>query len=181
MSLDRLYNIAVSYSQRYLVSEAKLIEYLSRKIHLATTNDAERGKLLSQVPSIASKLARLGLVNDKQAASAKLRSTLRSGYAPRLASSLAALKAKVDIDVSNEMLPETLKESFPDLEGGWEEESNKGEFFARTALSRSRRGPFRISDRNKKTDQRDIAWLRRRGYRYEDICKAMDLEPDDLF
>ena len=171
--------MAVTYSQRYLVSEAKLVEYLSRKIHLETTNDAERGKLLSQVPSIASKLARLGLVSDKQAASAKLRSTLRSGYAPRLASSLAALKAKVDIDVSNEMLPATLKESFPDLEEGWEER-NKGEFLARTALSRSRRGPFRISNRDKKTDQRDIVWLRRRGHRYEDICKAMDFEPDEL-
>lgn len=162
------------------MSEVKLAEYLSRKIHLETTNDAERDKLLSQLPSLVSKLARLGLVNDKQAASAKLRSNLRSGYAPRLASSLASLKAKVDIDVLNEMLPETLKESFPDLEGGWED-NNKREILARTALSRSRRGPFRISNRNKKTDQRDIAWLRRRGYRYEDICKAMDLEPDDLF
>ncbi|MEC7721417.1 MAG: hypothetical protein VX676_01390, partial [Pseudomonadota bacterium] len=64
--------MAVTYSQRYLVSEAKLVEYLSRKIHLETTNDEERGKLLSQVPSIALRLARLGLVSDKQAASAKL-------------------------------------------------------------------------------------------------------------
>ena len=67
-----------------------------------------------------------------------------------------------------------------DLEGSWEG-SKKDEFLARAALSRARRGPFRGAKRTQKTDQRDMAWLQRRGYRYEEICRAMKLEPDDFF
>ena len=162
------------------MSEEKLAEYLTRKVHLGTANDVERAELLNKVPSLVSQMTRLGFVNDKEAASAKLRSILRSGYAPSVASSLAAVKAKVDINVLNDMLAETLSESFPDLQDSWEG-SKKEEFLARAALSRSRRGPFRGANRTQKTDQRDIAWLQRRGYRYEEIFRAMKLEPDDFF
>ena len=172
--------MAINYCQHYLVSQEKLAEYLSRKVHLGTANDVERGELLDKVPSLVSQMTRLGFVNDKEAASAKLRSTLRSGYAPSVASGLAAVKAKVDINVLNGMLAETLTESFPDLEGSWER-SKKDEFLARAALGRSRRGPFRGAKRTQKTDQRDMAWLQRRGYRYEEICRAMKLDPDDFF
>ena len=47
---------------------------------------------------------------------------------------------------------------------------------ALSALKRAGRGPFRKGQIDQKTERRDIAWLQRRGYHFDDILKAMQLE-----
>jgi len=181
MTVERLNNIALYYCQRYLVSERKLSDHLKNRVYRDTEDGEDRRKILEEIPVIAARMARAGLVNDREAASARLRSNLRSGYAPGAAAGLAAMAARVERETVEDVLPEAMTDTFPDITEEPGEDAPDGAALALAALERGRRGPFRGDKRTEKTDQRDVAWLQRRGYRFDDIRKAMNVDGEEYF
>ena len=95
MTEKRLQNIALYYSQRYVVSKAKLADYLKKRIYREVNDDVSRRDIIDFIPSVVSKLANSGYVNDEEAASAKLRSALRSGYSAEKAVFMASRASMV--------------------------------------------------------------------------------------
>ena len=80
MTEKRLQNIAIYYCQRYVVSKSKLEDYLKQRVYREVKDSEARQELFDLIPDLSKKMADFGYVNDKEAASAKLRSALRSGY-----------------------------------------------------------------------------------------------------
>ncbi len=180
MTPDRLRNIATYYCRRYLTSEAKLRNYLETRLYREMEGRDEREAMAQHIPEIAANLVRIGLVNDAEVASAKLRSALRAGYAKSAAVNNAARAARVDRKAVEAELPRALEDIVPEIV---EEASDAGEeavMLAGLALRRARRGPFRtVGGDDEALQRRDTNWLRRRGFRYDDIQKAMRLDGDE--
>ena len=180
MTTTRLNNLALNYCNRYVVSAKKLSEYLLRRIHLEE-KDTEKQEILTEaVHKITNKMIQIGMVNDYEAASSKLRFNLRSGYAPATAASFAANRARVDIDLVENILPEVLQEMFPNPDDDGVNEDIEHVLLARIALKRRRRGPSRPGGRSMKSDKQDIGWLQRRGYTFAVIRKALRLDDDSI-
>ena len=181
MSEKRLRNIAVYYCQRYLVSGGKLSDHLNRRLYREVADSEERAGFAACIPKIVAELTDLGLVNDREAASARLRSALRSGYASGAAVTVAARGAVVDREVVENELEVALAEALPELEAGADEpddaETIKEQ--AALALKRARRGPYRSRPQDDKTRRRDAGWLQRRGFRMDAIRHALDIDPLD--
>ena len=180
MTERRLRNIAVYYCQRYLVSEAKLRDYLSTRLYREMQDAEERVAMAEHIPEIAARLAEAGLVNDREAASSKLRSALRAGYATGAAINNAARSSHVDKQTVEAQLASALTEALPEMEDEDRDPAEDGAKMARLALKRARRGPFRGNQGDEKTNTRDINWLLRRGFRFDDIRKAMNVDLDDI-
>ncbi len=180
MTPDRLRNIATYYCQRYVTSEAKLRNYLKTRLYREMEGRDEREAMAQHIPEITAGLVRTGLVNDAEAATARLRAALRAGYAKSAAVNTAARTARVDRKAVEAALPRALEDTVPEI---MEEASDEGEeavMLAGMALRRARRGPFRTGRGDDEAMQRrDVNWLRRRGFRYDDIRKAMDIDGDD--
>lgn len=183
MTPERLRNIAVYYCQRYLVSEAKLRDYLGTRLYREMRDADERAAMAEHIPDIAARLASAGLVNDREAASSKLRSALRVGYATGAAVNNAARSSHVDRQTVEDQLSTALTEALPELDDGTPfedrdplEDSAK---LASLALKRARRGPYRTGGGDEKTEKRDINWLLRRGFRFDDIRAAMKVDIDE--
>lgn len=176
MTETRLRNIAVYYCQRYLVSEEKLRNYLETRIYREMIDADERAAMSEHIPDIARRMAEAGLVNDQEAASSKLRAALRSGYAPRAAVNNATRSAQVDRETVEAQLATALTEALPELEA----EEDDPAAMAALALKRARRGPWRSGDPDEKLKQRDANWLLRRGFRFDDVRKAMNIDPEEF-
>ena len=179
MTPERLRNIAVYYCQRYLVSEAKLRDYLSTRLYREIQDAEERAAMAEHIPEIAARLAEAGLVNDREAASSKLRSALRAGYATGAAINNAARSSHVDKQTVEAQLATALTEALPEMEDEDLDPVEEGTMMAGLALKRARRGPYRTNGGDEKTEKRDVNWLLRRGFRFDDIRKAMNVEIDD--
>ena len=177
MSEKRLRNIAVYYCQRYLVSGGKLTEHLNRRLYREVTDAEERAGFAALIPKIVANLSDLGLVNDREAASARLRTALRSGYATGAAVTVAARGARVDPSVVSAELEIALTEALPELEVDDHESTEAALEQAALALKRARRGPYRTGTQDEKTRRRDARWLQRRGFRMEAILHALDIDP----
>lgn len=181
MSEKRLRNIAVYYCQRYLVSGGKLSGHLNKRLYRDVADSEERERFAALIPGIVSELTELGLVNDKEAASARLRSALRSGYASGAAVRVAARGAVVDRQVVEKELEVALTEALPELDVDPEEieaaETTMEQ--AALALRRARRGPYRSKPQDEKSRRRDAGWLQRRGFRLDAIRRALDIDPLD--
>lgn len=180
MTINRLENIALNYCQRYLVSRKKLETYLETRIFREVVDEEARQNFLVHIPNIAARMSDLGFSNDLEAASAKLRSNLRSGYSPSAAVRRSAMAAKVKSETVEELLPTAIMEIVQTDENYSLDSVHEEYNLARIALERWRRGPFRGAGRSDKTDRRDIAWLLRRGFGYEQICRAMDVDPENV-
>lgn len=179
MTPERLRNIAVHYCQRYLVSEAKLRDYLGTRLYREMPDAEERAAMATHIAEIATAMARAGLVNDREAASSKLRSALRAGYATRAAVDNAARSAQVDRDTVAAELDTALGEALPEIRDAGDDPADSAAAMAGLALKRARRGPYRTGTQDEKTRQRDVNWLLRRGFRFDDIRKAMDIYVDE--
>ena len=177
MSEKRLRNIAVYYCQRYLVSGGKLTEHLNRRLYRDVADAEERAGFAELIPKIVANLSDLGLVNDREAASARLRTALRSGYATGAAVTVAARGARVDPSVVSAELEIALTEALPELEVEDHESAEAALKQAALALKRARRGPYRTRTQDEKTRRRDAGWLQRRGFRMEAILHALDIDP----
>lgn len=181
MSEKRLRNIAIYYCQRYLVSGGKLAAHLNRRLYREVADAEEREGFAAFIPGIVEELAEKGLVNDKEAASARLRSALRSGYASGAAVTVAARGAVVDRAVVEQELEIALTEALPELEVDPDEieatETTMEQ--AALALKRARRGPYRSRPQDEKSRRRDAGWLQRRGFRLDAIKHALDIDPLD--
>lgn len=175
MTSKRLNKLALNYCKKYIVSSKRLSEYLLKRVYLEE-KDSDKKKILSEeIHKITNRMIEFGLVNDYEAASAKLRCNLKSGYAPAMAVSFAAKRACVDLELVEDILPEAIRDSFQKPCNDCIEEDIDDVLLARLALKRRRRGPFRVSGRSVNTDKRDIGWLQRRGYTFDIIRKAMEL------
>ena len=177
MSEKRLRNIAVWYCERYLVSSSKLTDHLNKRLYRDVRDEEERMQFTEMIPGIVSNLAELGYVNDREAASARLRMALRSGYATNAAINVAARGAMVDRETVETELESALAQALPELGHvdmeSWESSTDQ----AVLALKRARRGPFRSSGQDDKSRRRDVGWLQRRGFRMDAIKSALDIDP----
>jgi SOS response regulatory protein OraA/RecX len=182
MTAERLRNIALYYCQRYVVSGGKLTDYLNRRLWREMPDDEDGRRTIAEtIPALVADFQRLGLVNDNEAASAKLRGALRSGYAKNAAVGLAARGAMVEQDTVTEGLDRAMADTVPDIAEAGLEGSEEDAALADSALRRARRGPYRTGKRDEKTDKRDTDWLRRRGFLFDAVRKAMRLDGDDYF
>ncbi|MEX2453490.1 MAG: RecX family transcriptional regulator [Rhodospirillaceae bacterium] len=177
MTETRLRNIAVWYCQRYLVSAGKLADHLDRRLRREMPAGEERDALAAAIPEIVADLARMSLVNDREAASARLRSALRSGYATDAAIGRAARAAMVDREVAAGELDVALGEALPELDPAEIDTAESAAGQAALALRRARRGPWRTAPQDERTRRRDAGWLQRRGFRLDAIRAALDIDP----
>lgn len=177
MSEKRLRNIAVYYCQRYLVSGGKLTDHLNKRLYREVPDSEERAAFADMIPKIVAELSATGLVNDKEAASARLRNALRSGYASGTAVTVAARGAVVDRDLVENELEIALTEALPELDGVDQEAPEAAMEQAALALKRARRGPYRSRPQDEKSRRRDAGWLQRRGFRMDAIRHALDIDP----
>ena len=179
MTETRLRNIATWYCQRYLVSSAKLTDHLEKRLRREVADAEARSALAEKIPEIVGKLAELGLVNDREAASARLRSALRSGYAPRAAVNVAARGAMVGREVVDAELGTAIGEALPELRRDEDEEAASPSEQAALALKRARRGPWRSRPQDDKSKRRDAGWLQRRGFPLDAVRQALEIDPED--
>ena len=177
MSEKRLRNIAVWYCERYLVSGAKLTDHLNKRLYRDVRDEEERAAFAETIPAIVSDLSELGLVNDREAASARLRTALRTGYATGAAVTVAARGAMVDRDTVESELEQALTQALPELDEADMESSEGATEQAVLALKRARRGPFRSSPQDDKSRRRDAGWLQRRGFRLDAVRAALEIDP----
>lgn len=177
MSEKRLRNIAVYYCQRYLVSGGKLTAHLNKRLYREVADSEERTAFADMIPKIVADLSDTGLVNDKEAASARLRTALRSGYAPGTAVTVASRGAMVDRDLVESELEIALTEALPELDGVDQEAPEAAMEQAALALKRARRGPYRTRPQDEKSRRRDAGWLQRRGFRMNAVRHALDIDP----
>jgi len=176
MTAKRLQNIALYYCQRYVVSENKLSDYLTQRIYREVKDGEERQEMFDLIPPLVEKMADSGYVNDKEAASAKLRSALRSGYSVNRAIYLASRSSMVDGEKVGQQLESALEDALPDIATDDPEAPESATAMALSALQRAKRGPFRTGRMDETTERRDISWLQRRGYSFDEIKKAMGLD-----
>ncbi len=176
MTAKRLQNIALYYCQRYVVSENKLADYLTQRIYREVKDSDDRQEMFDMIPPVVEKMAAAGYVNDKEAASAKLRSALRSGYSTNRAVYLASRSSMVDGEKVGQQLGAALEDALPDIATDGFDVSESGAAMALSALQRAKRGPFRTGRMDETTERRDISWLQRRGYSFDDIKNAMGLD-----
>jgi regulatory protein len=176
MTAGRLQNIALYYCQRYVVSENKLSDYLTQRIYREVKDSEGRQEMFDLILHLVKKMAVSGYVNDKEAASAKLRSALRSGYATNRAVYLASRSSMVDGEKVGQQLGAALEDALPDIATDDFDAAESAAAMALSALQRAKRGPFRTGRMDETTERRDISWLQRRGYSFDDIKKAMRLD-----
>jgi len=177
MSEKRLRNIAVWYCERYLVSSQKLADHLRKRLYRDVRDAEERVDFEEMIPKIVADFTELGLVNDREAASARLRTALRSGYASKAAVTVASRGAMVDRETVQAELDVALIEALPELEEPDIDDRSGEKAQAVLALKRARRGPFRSQGQDEKTRRRDASWLQRRGFRMEAVRDALDIDP----
>ena len=176
MTEKRLQNIAIYYCQRYVVSKSKLEDYLKQRVYREVKDSEARQELFDLIPDLSKKMADFGYVNDKEAASAKLRSALRSGYSATRAVYKASQASMVKSDEVKGELQSAVQDALPEIGVDDIEAPEIGLDMALAALERSKRGGFRTGREDETTARRDIAWLERRGYSFEVIKKAMGLD-----
>jgi SOS response regulatory protein OraA/RecX len=179
MTAKRLRNIAIYYCQRYVTSTAKLKDHLGNRLFREVETPEEREALACHIPEIVADMVGMGLVDDGEAAAAKLRGALRAGYAKSTAVGIAARKLMMERNIVTQELPAAFEDAVPDIDGEELDEGEEAAALARLALRRARRGPFRPRGANETTRRRDIAWLQRRGYRYDAIRQVIDVDEDD--
>ncbi|MEC7488528.1 MAG: RecX family transcriptional regulator [Pseudomonadota bacterium] len=164
MSEKRLRNIAIWYSDRYLVSSAKLTNHLDRRLLRDVKDSEERAGYTKLIPEIVAELVALGFVNDREAASARLRAVLRSGYASEAAVRMTSRETMVDPTIVAAELKGALTQTLPQLVNNDTTSDDRAKEQAVLALKRSRRGPFRSQPQDIKSHRRDAGWLQRRGF-----------------
>lgn len=177
MTETRLRNIALWYCQRYLVSSSRLADHLRNRIRREVPDTAERERFSAHALEIVADFERLGLVNDREAASARLRTALRSGYATSAAVTVAARGARVDRETVENELANALTQALPEIAAEDRETGEMAVEQASLALKRARRGPWRTAGQDEKTRRRDAGWLQRRGFRLDAIRTALDIDP----
>lgn len=176
MTPTRLQNIALYYCQRFVVSEAKLADYLKKRIYREVQGSAQRHEIFDLIPALVEQLAKTGYVNDKEAASSKLRAALRSGYAAKQAVYVASRSSMVKGERVKQELEAAIEDTLPGISVEDIAATESAAVMALTALKRFKRGPFRIGRVDEITKRRDISWLQRRGYSFGDIKKVMGLD-----
>ena len=177
MSEKRLRNIAIWYCERYLVSSGKLSRYLNKRLNRDVDDHQQRAHFSDLIPGIVSDLVNLGYANDREAASARLRTALRSGYANETAISIAASSTMVEREMVETELDDALITALPELEDIDLDELESVIKQAIVALKRARRGPFRLSGQDNKSRRQDAGWLQRRGFRMDTIKTALNIAP----
>jgi len=176
MSEKRLRNIAQWYCQRYVVSTEKLKDHLEKRLTREVSDPEELAQFQKSVSGIVSEFTTSGLVSDREAASARLRAALRSGYASNAAVYTASRAAMVDLSIVEGELQSALQETMPGLHenDGDDRENMKNQ--AIFALKRANRGPYRTRPDSDQFARRDAGWLQRRGFSLDVIQSVLETE-----
>lgn len=152
--------LALHYVGRYATTQARLKQYLDRKLR-------ERGWVESapapELEQMAGEFARLGYVDDDAFAAARVTSLLRRGYGAN----------RLSIALRHAGIPADKAETAARVD---HESARKSAMaFAR----RKRLGPFGPPPPDTKARARAMAAFLRAGHSYELVREILALEPDD--
>ena len=176
MSEKRLRNIAQWYCQRYVVSTKKLKDHLEKRLSREVSDPDELARFQKSVSGIVSEFKTSGLVSDREAASARLRAALRSGYASNAAVYAASRAAMVERAVVEKELQSAVKEPLPELEECAGDDRENMKDHAIFASKRANRGPYRARPGGEQFVRRDAGWLQRRGFSLDVIQSVLKTE-----
>jgi regulatory protein len=154
---DGLWRLALHYVGRYATTEAKLRDYLSRKVRergWAGENAADFGV-------ISRKCAEMGYVDDRSYAEAKAGSLNRRGYGSQRIG-LALNRAGVARDVADEVMPD----------------ADTAENAAETYARRKRIGRFGEGSADPKIRQKQMAAMVRAGHSFELARRFVAFDPE---
>jgi len=161
----RLGNIAAYYLKRFSSSAENLRRVLRRRVMKMTLEAPDlRPAAFLAADEVVAELVGRGLVSDALYAAAKVRAD-QAMKKPR-AKTAAKLRAK---GVAKATIQKALEdESEPDAD-----------FEAGLAIARRRRlGPFRVGERTRETDRKDLGALARAGLNFATAKRVMDWTED---
>jgi regulatory protein len=143
---DGLWRLALHYVGRYATTEAKLRDYLSRKVR----ERGWAGDKQADFEAISRKCAEMGYVDDRSYAEAKAGSLNRRGYgAQRIG--LTLNRAGIARDLADEVMPD----------------AESAERAAETYARRKRIGRFGEAALDPKLRQKQMAAMIRAGHSFE--------------
>jgi regulatory protein len=165
MPLDRswLEQVTRDYLERYATTEANLRRVLRRKIRRAALPEgADVARLDAEVAPLIARLVSAGAVDDAAFARSRVSSMARRGKSvPAIRRTLLAKGVRADD------LEPILAELTPQAR-------------MRTVVEAARRLRIGVFDRNPETRRerrsKDLARLARRGFRYDEAARVLDLE-----
>ena len=156
----RLDNIALYYLKRFSSSAANLRQVLRRRVMKMTTEQPElRAEAYQAIDEIVASFLANGSLDDARYAAARVRydQTLKK---PR-AKTAAKLRAKG-------VAQATIKQAIA------EESSEDSDFEAGLSIARRRRlGPYRVTERSRESDHRDLAALARAGLDFKTAKRVL--------
>lgn len=154
----RLEELALAYVARFATTQAKLRDYLQRKLR-------ERGwenEGPPPVEALVSRYVELGYVDDAAWARMKAGSLLRRGYGARRVGE-ALHVAGVDADMQDDVRPDELEQRRAAL-----------------VLARRRRfGPFAVQAPDRPTREKQVAAMMRAGHRLDIARQIVDAHDPD--
>jgi regulatory protein len=154
----RLEELALAYVARFATTQAKLRDYLRRKLRERGWN--EEGS--PPVDALVSRYAQLGYVDDAAWARMKTGGLLRRGYGARRVSE-ALQVAGVEEDLRGDFRPDELQQRRAAL-----------------VLARRRRfGPFAVQRPDGPVREKQVAAMMRAGHRLDIACRIVDADDPD--
>lgn len=161
----RLGNIATYYLKRFSSSAENLRQVLRRRVMKMTTERPElRQEAIQAIDEIVATLVANGTVNDALYAASRVRSD--QALRKTRAKTVAKLRAKG-------VAKNTIQKAIDD------ESHADADFEAGLAIARRRRlGPYRVTERTRETDNRDLAILARAGLNFATAKRVMAWSDD---
>ena len=156
---DYLERAALFYLQRYSSSSGNLKFVLQRKVwSAARESEIDQEEARSWIDDVVAKIVRAGLLDDRKFAETRVLSLRRSGESTRSIRLKLAAKG-----VEGDLVEHALQQ----------DELENDELTAAIAYARKRRlGPFHTSGKREELQEKDLAALARRGFRYE-TCRLV--------
>lgn len=167
MTEARLANIALHYLERYASSEENLRRVLLRRVEKSARahTDVDRDEAKGWIEALIKRYVEVGLLDDLAYASARTRSALERGEAPRMAEMKLKQKGISD-DIARRALQE-LAGDFP-----------APELEAAIRHARKKRiGPYRIdAGARAGAREKDLGAMARAGFSYDWALAVIDAE-----
>ncbi|MDD4617475.1 MAG: regulatory protein RecX [Alphaproteobacteria bacterium] len=167
---ESLGKAALQYLERYACSEAGLRNVLENRIRRATIKNRDFASdqtaheaLKAAIDQIVLKYKKLGVLNDKAFAEAKVNSLRREGRSRRAIQQKLAAKG-----ISASFIKIAINRHAED------QSSEEAELAAACVLAKRRKlGPFRKTSADKDRRRKDLAVLARAGFPLDIACRAL--------
>jgi regulatory protein len=170
VSERRLERAAIAYLERYAAPSGHLRRVLLRKLERAgPLSEVERVEAARTIGRVIDKLQRLGLLDDRAYAEARVRSLHRRGRGLRAIRHQLAAKGLPTALIEEALAAFCADQPEPDLAA------------ARALARRRRLGPYRPAAQRAERRDRDLAALARAGFSYELARRIIDAsDPEAL-